>query len=177
MKPDEGYVEARCLLKERYGQGYKIGTALVDRVINGPPVRHEDSNALQKFSVLLTSYKNTLKEIGYLNKIENPDSLQKVVRRLPFPLRQKWRDVADGITNNSQREITFDDLAKFVGQKHVYLLIQCLGMSVVTQGQTVRNLKGLRIERAPALPLGLVQVVRRVMQVCLQTPPLIQLVQ
>ena len=117
MKPDEGYVEARRLLKERYGQGYKIATALVDRVINGPPVKHEDSNALQKFSVLLTSCKNTLKEIGYLNKIENPDSLQKVVRRLPFPLRQKWRDVADGITNNIQREITFDDLAKFVEAK------------------------------------------------------------
>ena len=59
MKPDEGYFEARRLLKERYGQGFKITTALVDRVINGPPVKHEDSNALQKFSVLLTSCKNT----------------------------------------------------------------------------------------------------------------------
>ena len=44
MKPDEGYGEARRLLKERYGQGFKVATALVDRVINGPPVKHEDSN-------------------------------------------------------------------------------------------------------------------------------------
>ena len=119
MKSDEGYFEARLLLKELYGQGYKIATALVDRVVSGPAVKHEDSNALhlQKFSVLLTSCKNTLKEIGYLNKIKSPDSLQKVVRRLLFPFRQKRRDVTDDIMNNIQREITFDDLARFVEAK------------------------------------------------------------
>ena len=36
------------------------------------------------------------------------------MKRLPFPLRQKWRNVADNIRNNEQREITFKDLAKFV---------------------------------------------------------------
>jgi len=113
MQPDEGYQEARRLLKSRYGQSYKIATAYVNRVTNGPPIRHEDGEALQKFSVLLTSCKNTLKEIGCLNKIENPDSLQRVVERLPFQLRQRWRDVADDITSNKQREITFEDVARF----------------------------------------------------------------
>ena len=32
MKPEEGYKTARALLKDRYGQSYKIATALVDRV-------------------------------------------------------------------------------------------------------------------------------------------------
>ena len=98
MEPDSGYLEAQRLLKEGYSQGYKIATDLVDRLTNGPPIKNEDGNALQKFSVLLTCCKNTLQEIGYLNKIENPESLQKVVKRLPFPMRQKWRDVADDIT-------------------------------------------------------------------------------
>ena len=114
MKRNEGYQEARRLLKERYGQGFKIATALVDRVTKGPPIKNE---ALQKFSVMLTTCKNTLREIGYLNKIENPDSLHRVVERLPFPLRQRWRDIADDITFNKQREITFDDIAKFVESK------------------------------------------------------------
>ena len=107
MEPDAGSLEARRLLKERYGQGYKIATTLVDRLTNGPLITHEGGNALQKFSVQLTSCKNTLQEIGYLNKIENPKSLQKVVKRLPFLLRQKWRDVADDITNKAQREINW----------------------------------------------------------------------
>ena len=103
MQPDEGYQEAQRLLKSRYGQSYKIATAYVNRVTNGPPIRHEVGEALQKFSVILMSCKNTLKEISCLNKIENPDSLQRVVERLPFQLRQRWRDVADDITSNKQR--------------------------------------------------------------------------
>ena len=52
MQPDEGYQEARRLLKSRYGQSYKIATAYVNRVTNGPLIRHEDGEALQKLSVL-----------------------------------------------------------------------------------------------------------------------------
>ncbi|KAL9986302.1 hypothetical protein ACROYT_G000433 [Oculina patagonica] len=36
MKPEEGYKTARALLKDRYGQSYKIATALVDRVTKSP---------------------------------------------------------------------------------------------------------------------------------------------
>ena len=48
--------------------------------------------------------------MGYLNKIENPDSMQRVIERLPFPLRQRWCNAADDITNNKYREITFADI-------------------------------------------------------------------
>ena len=92
MQPEEVYQAARRLFKARYGQNYKIATAYVSRVTNGPPIRHEDGQALQKFSVLLASCKNTLKEIGCLNKVESPDSLQRGNERLPFQLRQRWRD-------------------------------------------------------------------------------------
>lgn len=117
MRPEEGYQEARRLLKARYAQNYKIAAAYVSRVTNGPLIRHEDAQALQKFSVLLTSCKNTLKEIGCLNKVENPDSSQRVIERLPFQLRQRWRNVADDISSNKQREITFEDIARFVESK------------------------------------------------------------
>ena len=104
-------------MKERYGQGYKIATALVERLINGPPIKSEDGNALQKLSIALTNCKNTLQDVGYLSKVDNPDSLQKIVRRLPLPLRRSWRDKADDITNDEQREITFHDFAKFADAK------------------------------------------------------------
>ena len=98
MQPDEGYREVCRLLKERYGQNYKISSAYVTRVTNGPPINHEDGQALRKFSTLFASFKNTLREVGYLKKTENPDSMQRVTERLPLPLRQRWRDVADDIT-------------------------------------------------------------------------------
>ena len=39
MKPEDGYREARRLLKERYGQNYKIAAAYVDRLTKGPPIK------------------------------------------------------------------------------------------------------------------------------------------
>lgn len=47
LKSDEGYAAARKLLKERYGQSYKIATAYVSRITNGPPIRNDDGAALQ----------------------------------------------------------------------------------------------------------------------------------
>ena len=104
MNPEEEYNTARKLLKQHYGQNYRIATAYLDRIAKVPQIKPEDGEALQRFSVLLTSCKNTLKEIGYLSKLENPDSLQNVISRLPYSMRQKWRDVADDITSNKKRE-------------------------------------------------------------------------
>ena len=64
MREDEGYVAARNLLKERYGQNYRIAAAHVQRLIDGPPIKNEDATALQRFSVQLTSCTNTLEKIG-----------------------------------------------------------------------------------------------------------------
>lgn len=142
MESDAGYLEVGRLLKERYGQGYKLATALEDRLTNGLPIKHKEGNALQKFFVLLTSCENTLQEIGYLNKIENPESHQKVVKRLPFPLRLKWRDVADDITNNAQREITFTDLTKFMKARARALTHPVFGNISGDSKGTCKNLKG-----------------------------------
>lgn len=77
----------------------------------------EDASALQRFSVMLTSCKNALKEIGYQSKIENLDTMQKIVERLPFGLRQKWREKADSITEGEKREVSIEDIADFVEAK------------------------------------------------------------
>ena len=83
MKPEEGYQEARTLLKDRYGQSYSIATAYVERLTNGPPIKAEDSVALRRFSVLLTGCTKTLGDTGYLSKVENPETLRMIVKRLP----------------------------------------------------------------------------------------------
>ena len=116
--PDEiCYNEARRLLAERYGQPYNIATAYVDCVINGAPIPAEDGPSLQKFSILLTSCRNTLKEIGYLNRLENPDSLRKIVERLPYPLRLKWHDLVDTISQKEKRDPNLKDISEFVEKR------------------------------------------------------------
>ena len=117
MREEVGYREARNLLQKRYGSSYRIASAYVDKLTREPPIKSEDGDALRKFSIELTGCKNTLQEIGYLNKLENPDTLKTIVQRLPYGLRQKWRDVADNITENQEREITIADLSDFVTAK------------------------------------------------------------
>ena len=86
-------------MKERCRQGYKIGIWwTIDRAV------HHTAMPSIIFFVSLTSCKNTLQEIGYINKIENPDSLQKVV--------QKWRDIADDITYNMLAEVRLSPKGK-----------------------------------------------------------------
>ena len=114
MNPSEGYVEAKRLLKERYGQNYQIASAQVNRLINGPVIKPDDSVELQRFSIQLASCTNTLKEIGCIGKIDNSENLKKIINRLPTTMRYKWRDVVDRIVEQENRDITINDVTKFV---------------------------------------------------------------
>ncbi|XP_028419080.1 uncharacterized protein LOC114544724 [Dendronephthya gigantea] len=113
-KNGEGYREARKLLSERFGQPYKIACALVDKIANGPTIKADDGAGLQKLSVQLTSCSNTLTEIGYVSKLQNPDTLKKIVDRLPVSLRVKWRELVDVIIQKEDRELTVKDVTDFV---------------------------------------------------------------
>ena len=117
MDEEEGYEEACRLLRSRYGQPYKIAAAYAEKLTTGPQIKADDATALHRFSILLTGCKNTLKQIGYLNKVENPDALRAIVDKLPYRLRLQWCDLVDRITEKEEREATVEDLAKFVTDK------------------------------------------------------------
>ena len=114
MQDARGYYEARRLLLQRYGQPYKIATAFVDRLTIGLQIKGEDGPGLQKFSTLLTSCKNTLQEIGYINKLENPDNMRKIVERLPFGMKAKWLETVDSILQREEREVNLKDIVQFI---------------------------------------------------------------
>ena len=117
MREDEGYVEARKLLKERYGQNYRIAAAHVQRLIDGPPIKNEDATALQRFSVQLTSCTNTLEKIGYLSKLDNSENLKKLIDRLPYAMRAKWQETVDHIIRKEARDVTIKDINEFVAAR------------------------------------------------------------
>ena len=91
--------------------------AYVDKVTNGPIIRAEDAECLEGFSILRSSGTNTLTAIGYLNKIEGPDNMRKIIERLPPKLQISWRDTADRILHKEEREVCIEDVSLFVEQK------------------------------------------------------------
>ena len=144
MREDVGYSEARRLLAERYGQPFKIATAYVDRVINGQPIRAEDGPALQRFSVLLTSCTNTLNEIGYLNRLENPVSFRKIVDILPYPLRLKRRDVLDTIARKKEGILTCTTSQTSLKQSQESPTIRSLAKFKATKSRSIKRATGNR---------------------------------
>ena len=84
MEPVLGYIEARRLLKERYGQSYRIAASLIQKLIDGPQIRAEDGAVFQHLSILLTSCSNTLREIGYISRLKSSENLKKIIDRLPY---------------------------------------------------------------------------------------------
>ena len=117
MDPEEGYKKARDTLEQRFGEKYRIAMAHVEKLLSISPIRPEDADALERYSISLTSCKNALQGIGYLNKIENPDIMRRIIEKLPFKFQDRWRDIADNIINVKHREVTIEDIATFVEQK------------------------------------------------------------
>lgn len=77
--------------------------------------------------IALTNCTNIFHDVGHLNKVDNPASLQKIVICFPLPLRQSWYNKADDTTNNEQREINFQYFAKFVDVKARSMAHQVFG--------------------------------------------------
>ena len=61
MSPSAGYVKARALLKERFGDDYKISEMWVKKVTEGPVVRHGEGRCLQELADDHRSCKETLR--------------------------------------------------------------------------------------------------------------------
>ena len=89
----------------------------MQRLTDGPPIKPEDGTALQQFSIQLASCANTLKEIGYINKLDNPENLRRIIDRLPYGMRLKWRDTVDRIVESEARDVTVEDIMAFVTAK------------------------------------------------------------
>ena len=94
-----------------------INSRWLDQVTNGPCIKAEDAESIERLSILLSSCTNTLRSIGYSSEIESPDNMRKIIDRLPPSLQVKWRKNADRILSVEGCEIRIEDISDFVEQK------------------------------------------------------------
>lgn len=101
MAPEQGYLEAKRLLKARFGDEYKISMAYLDKALNWPTIKTDDTKALESYALFLTSCSNTMSDLEYLDEMENVANMHTIVAKLPYRLRERFRSVAidrNGIT-------------------------------------------------------------------------------
>ena len=111
---DEGYQEARRLLKKKYGDEYRIVCAYESKALAWPSIKPEDGQALNKFSIFLSSCQNALATSQFAFQFHQPGSIQKLVLKLPFYTRERWRRRADDIMEVLCRPVLFSDFVAFV---------------------------------------------------------------
>lgn len=121
MAADLGYVKAKELLKQHFGNEYKVASAYMEKVFAWPPIRAEDVNALQAYSLFLRSCCNVMENIQYMQELDMTSNMRIVMSKLPFKLREQWRSVAHNIMHTSDRRALFKDLVEFI-EKHVRIL-------------------------------------------------------
>ena len=116
MDPTKGYEAARKLLKERFGHPYTIAAKFVEEITEGPQIRASDRSGLLAFADQLKNCEHTLESMGYLDEINSADNLRRIVQRLPFHLRTKFVEIADGIQQAGKRP-NIKDISAFVANK------------------------------------------------------------
>ncbi|KAK0149331.1 hypothetical protein N1851_009253 [Merluccius polli] len=58
-----------------------------------------------------------MKDIEYLEEMDNPANLRIIVSKLPFRLRERWRVIAFDVQEKERRRARFSDLVKFINRQ------------------------------------------------------------
>ncbi len=114
MDPRARYNRAMRLLKDRYGNMYKITEAWVNEIMKFPNVKSNDGMQLQEFADLLRNCFNTLDAMNALTEINTQTSLIQIVAKLPSSLQGSWRKEVIRIKRRTERMPRFSDLVNFV---------------------------------------------------------------
>ena len=109
-----GYLKARKLLQQTFGQKFQIAKACVDSLTNGPMLHVNDKPSLISFSADINSCMNTLKGMNYLHKMDNLDVITKVAKRLPHQWLSGWQAEVDSLIHQKGQEVSIENLAAYV---------------------------------------------------------------
>ncbi|XP_076036089.1 uncharacterized protein LOC143022038 [Oratosquilla oratoria] len=121
LAPREGYQKARSALEKRYGNKERIASAHIDKVLAWPEMKGENVEMLDEFTVELDTCISAMSGIkSELLELQNPRTLRQLVGKLPRYLQDRWRRIADEITENG-RLVDIKDLVKFL-EKEVRIL-------------------------------------------------------
>ena len=113
----KGYCEACWLVKKKFGDEFRNFSAYESKALNWPPIKPEDGTALSRFSIYLASCRNAMKGSQYSSKFDQPDKIQRLLLKLPYNMRERWRWLVDDIMELQKRPVKFDDVITFVDRE------------------------------------------------------------
>ena len=101
LDPAVGYVRARRLLRERFGNDFIIAEACIQKITAGGTMKASDREGLMDLSDELVSCVEMMRSMNKLSELNNQRSLVMIVQRLPPYLQQRWKREAHKITKRN----------------------------------------------------------------------------
>jgi len=114
LDPEVCYVEAKKLLKEQFGDEFQIAAAYMEKALSWPSLRTEDAQGLHAYSLFLRACSNIIDNISYMQELNMPSNMRTVVMKLPFKLRERWRERACEIMELNQGRAKFSHIVDFI---------------------------------------------------------------
>lgn len=136
MTPYRGYQKAKKLLKNNFGNEYKISCAYLEKALSWPQMKSEDSKVLQDYAMFLRSCCNTMEDLEYMDELNTVSSMRSIALKLPYKLREKWRNKPYELQEQHNRRVRILDLVTFIERQARIAADPVFGY---LQDQTVRG--------------------------------------
>ena len=118
LPPEQGYREAKDILRKNFGQKHIVVRAFIDKVIKGPQIRASEPDTLSQLARDMGNCILNSEHMHYQADINSMDTLKRIVMRLPSHLQAKWAEESSGLIE-SGIEPEFSHLTKFVERRAV----------------------------------------------------------
>lgn len=115
--PAEAYTRAKELLKRRFGNKHTVMESMLQKAEAWPDVRSEDAEAMHRYSLFLTQWKNLAMDLDQDQEVDHSHIIKMVINKLPFKHKDRWQSRADSIQEGEVRRITFQDVVTFVNKQ------------------------------------------------------------
>ena len=95
LETSDAYTQAKKVLADRFGNPFLIADAYRKKINEWPKIPPNDGANLRKYSDFLLHCQTAVKEIKYLKVLDDPDENQKMTRKLPRHLIDRWSREVD----------------------------------------------------------------------------------
>ena len=109
---EKGYLEAREILRRRYGNDHLISERIIQNLKTGKPIRNSED--LQELADELSTCHATLSSLNRLNEVDTQSSILDISKRLERYMQNRWKRNALDHKRQYQTYPTFTDFAAFI---------------------------------------------------------------
>ena len=116
LPPSRAYVRARGILKELFGQPYRVAHSMIDSMLNEARNVTNTAKSLSRLAIRMENCSITLRQMDYVSDLDSMQTLERIVKCLPINYQFKWAEEVDRIALEG-REPSFDDLSAYIRQR------------------------------------------------------------